>query len=346
MTLWLLIFGSTVSSIVIYTMRLFLWRKTVFCDCLSPVGRHAVITGANSGIGRATAIELAKRSWKLTFGCRNVNSANKVKEEIEALTGNHNICVNYLDLENPQSIEEFVKSLSLPVHVIINNAGVFPKILRPSMSFQGINVTLATNYIGHFYLTSMLLPHLRKSYQETSIYPRVINVSSSLSRKGSFTIDSLFKPLDMDCSKAYADSKLACNLFSRELHRRYGSGENKILDVYCLFTGGMVNTNLTRNTLMSYTPVIQWVLSGLMRLMLKSPMEGCQTSVHCAVSNAVPVKHANLSHSTITPASGSGMLYSNCIPIEWPDNSLDLDFACQLWNYTENFVKISSKSNM
>ncbi|CAH8504511.1 unnamed protein product, partial [Heterobilharzia americana] len=341
---WLFIFGTTVSTLVLYTMRWLLWRKTIVCDCSSPVGRHAVITGANSGIGRATAFELAKRKWRLTLGCRNIDSAIKVKEEIVALTDNHNVCVSHLDLEDPRSIEEFAKSVSLPVHVLVNNAGVFPKFLRSSASFQGINVTLATNYVGHFYLTSLLLPHLRKSYQETSLYPRVINVSSSLSRKGDFSIETLFLPYDsasnLNSSKAYADSKLACNLFSRELHQRYGSGKDKVLDVYCLFTGGMVNTSLTRDTLMLYPSVIRWILSGVMRLLLKSPTEGSQTSVHCAISTEVPSKH-NQSESTLTLASGSGMLYNNCAPIEWPDNSLDLDLASRLWSYTEDFVKLS-----
>ncbi|XP_018652598.1 putative short chain dehydrogenase [Schistosoma mansoni] len=118
-----------------------------------------VITGANSGIGRATAFELAKKNWKLTLGCKNMDSAIKVKE-ITSLTGNHNISVRHLNLENPQTIKEFVQFLPSPVHVLINNAGAFPKILRRSIYFQDINVALATNYVGHFYLTSVLSPYL------------------------------------------------------------------------------------------------------------------------------------------------------------------------------------------
>ncbi|CAH8507968.1 unnamed protein product [Schistosoma guineensis] len=349
MDLWLLAISATVGTVFILTMRWLTRRKTVLCNCLSPVGQHAVITGASSGIGRATAFELAKRNWKLTLGCRNMNAAIKVKEEITSLTGNHNISLRLLDLENPQTIKEFVQFLSLPVHVLINNAGAFPKILRPAIYYQDINVTLATNYVGHFFLTSLLLPYLRKSYHETSIYPRVIVVSSSLSKKGTFSTENLFQPYnttsDLNSNKAYSDSKLACNLFSRELHQRYGSGDNKILDVYCLFTGGMVNTNLFRNTLIKYSPLTQRFIRGLMQLLLKSPSEGCQTIVHCAVSDQVPIHHNNYAQTILTETSGSGMLYNNCTPIDWPANSLDLHLASQLWDYTTDFLKLSVNNN-
>ncbi|CAH8488129.1 unnamed protein product [Schistosoma turkestanicum] len=344
MPLWFLGISATASTVFILIMRWLVRRQAIICNCLSPVGRHAVITGANSGIGLATAFELAKRNWKLTLGCRNLDSAFKVKEEIANLTGNHDISVRLLDLENPRTIEEFVRFLPLPVHILINNAGVYPKTLRSSKYFQDINVTLATNYVGHFYLTSLLLPYFKKSYHETSVYPRVIVVSSSLSKKGTFTTEDLFQPYtttsDLNSSKAYSDSKLACNLFSRELYRRYGSGDSKILDVYCLFTGGMVNTNLFRNTLAVYSPITQRFIRGLMQLLLKSPSEGCQTVVHCAVSDQVPIKHNEASFIS-AETSGSGMLYNNCIPIDWPDNSLNSYLACQLWDYTTNFLKLS-----
>lgn len=338
---WLLGISAAFSTILALTMRWLALRRPILCNCLSPIGQHAIITGANSGIGRATALELAKRKWKLTLGCRSMDSGIKVKNEITTVTGNHAISVKLLDLENPRTIKEFVQSLSLPVHALVNNAGAFPNLLRPSMYFQDINVTLATNYVGHFYLTTLLLPYFRKSYLETSIYPRVIVVSSSLSRKGNFSTNDLFQPYtaasDLSPSKAYSDSKLACNLFSRELHRRYGSGENKLLDVYCLFTGGMVNTNLFQNTLTTYSPSIQFFIRGLMWLILKSPIEGCQTVIHCTASNDVPNGHRDYTQSE---SSGSGALYNNCKPIDWPDNSLDLNLASQLWDCTTDFLKL------
>lgn len=308
------------------------------CNCKPHAIKHVVVTGATSGIGRATALELARHGWMVTLACRNLKAAACVKKEIVALTNNSDICIRKLDLTERSSVDNFVDSLDDEnVDVLINNAGVMALSARPVQPFGGIDINVATNYLGAFYLTYLMLSRGKLSPYSHSAYPRIITVSSSLSSKGD--VDGILRPSTVDApwntAVAYANSKLACCLFSRELHRRFGSEEKKVLSSYCLFTGGMVNTNLHREVISNYQPLVRWLYRLGSRVLLKSPLEGCQSVVHCAVSPDVLCAHNHTGTLPITSnqSDGGGLLYMNCIPIPWP-LIVDAHKAKSLWQET------------
>lgn len=259
------------------------------------------------------------------------------------MTGNKNINVLPLDLQNPYSIRNFIKLISMnPVNVLINNAGIFPRYPKPVCFFENVDSVLATNFIGTFYLTCLLIPHLKRTAKDYCTNSRVIFVSSFLSSKGNFgSPEELFELSQADFRLLYANSKLACNLFARKLHQLFGSGRERFLDVFCTFTGGMINTNLSRDFVASYPFLIQYLLKIMLKLILKSPEEGCQSIVHCAVSNNILLAHQNESHKQVSKKVESDLLFSNCNPIKWPENSEDLELAERLWSFTLNFLRLS-----
>ncbi|CAL8101368.1 unnamed protein product [Calicophoron daubneyi] len=324
----------------LYMIMFRLFRKPVMCKCPSPVSKHVVVTGATSGIGRATAFELARRGWKITLGCRNMKAADQVKEEIIAATQNQLVEVLHLDLTEPHSINDFVRSLSCAgVDVLINNAGIMATTPRPTRDLGGVDIDTVTNYLGPFLLTYSMMPYLKRWGSE---FPRIIFVSSALAHKG--VAENILKPVGTDSKwdpkQAYADSKLACCFLARELHRRFGSGSDRLADVYCLFTGGMVNTNLVHELFSNYSFPTQTILRQVARILLKSPLEGCQTVVHCAVSPNVPRAHTVNSNIEVADPSGSGLVYSNCVPVKWPNATDDAQKTQQLWEETVSLLKL------
>ncbi|TPP64048.1 Retinol dehydrogenase 11 [Fasciola gigantica] len=323
-------------------MLRWLSRQSVTCTCVAPVLRHAVITGATSGIGRSTAFELARRSWKLTLGCRSLDAAGRLVEEIATMTGNRQVSAKHLDLIEPDSVSRFANSFpGDEVDVLINNAGVMATSPRPVDAFGGLNIDTVTNYLGPFYLTQLMIPKM-KSVVGRSPCPRIIFVSSSLAKRG--CVDKLLSPhipqMQWNISQAYADSKLAVCLFARELYRRFGVGDNKSLDVYCLFTGGMVHTNLNSEILSKYPTLVQRLLRLISGLFLKSPAEGCQCVVHCAVSDDVVAAHSTSPTEFSMHPSGSGLLYRNCIPIPWPETIPNAQQEDLLWKQTMQFLNL------
>ncbi|KAA3678893.1 uncharacterized protein DEA37_0000276 [Paragonimus westermani] len=335
---WLRILGT--AGLLALMFRWFR-QRSITCNCRTACIKHVVITGANSGIGYAAALELARLNWHVTLACRNLDSAERVRKEIIQSTNNEHITVQKLDLTQRASIDDFVKTVATtPVHVLINNAGLMASTARPVGSFGGVNVDTATNYLGTFYLTRLMLPYLRQVRDDTTHYPRVIFVTSGLSTKGN--VDDILRPwtpgTPWNVTQAYANSKLACCLFARELHRRFGSGPNKWVNVYCLFTGGMVNTGLSREIISQYSLPSQWVLRLLSRMLLKSPYAGCQSLVHCAVSQNVASAHCMNTTLSGSNVSGNGLLYSNCAPIPWPTAMQNVHVSQLLWKQTMDFL--------
>lgn len=262
--------------------------------------------------------------------------------EIVHETGNHKVTAKHLDLIEPSSISCFANSFYQgEVDVLINNAGVMAATPQPVAAFGGLNIDTVTNYLGPFYLTQLMIPKM-KTVARRPRYPRIIFVSSALAKSGS--VNKLLSPhvptSKWNTWKSYADSKLAVCLFARELHRRFGVGDSKSFDIYCLFTGGMVHTNLNSELLSRYPTFVQRFLQLISRLFLKSPIEGCQSVVHCAISQEVPTAHSTDSTKSPIDYSGSGLLYRNCVPTPWPETIADLQNGELLWQQTMQFLSM------
>ncbi|MED6120444.1 hypothetical protein PIB30_020948 [Stylosanthes scabra] len=160
-----------------------------------PSNLTALITGASSGIGAETARVLAKRGVRVVIAARDIKKAKLVKENIQKETPNANVIILEIDLTSFASIHTFCShflSLDLPLNILINNAGVFSQNLE--FSQEKIEMTFATNYIGHFLLTEILLEKMIETAEKSGIEGRIINVSSvihSWARNARVTINAV-----------------------------------------------------------------------------------------------------------------------------------------------------------
>ena len=180
-------------------------------------GKLAVITGANSGIGYETALELARSGADVILAGRseakNLEAIQRILRHVPAAK----VRFGKADLSSLTSIEQFAGSLlreERPIDLLINNAGVMmpPKRLT---TFDGFELQFGTNHLGHFALTAHLLPLLLRAPS-----PRIVNVSSLAHRSGSIHFDDLEWERRYKAWGAYAQSKLANLLFTFELQRR------------------------------------------------------------------------------------------------------------------------------
>ncbi len=190
--------------------------KWTAADIPSQSGKVAVVTGANSGLGLATARELARAGAQLVAAVRNVPKGEAVAAEIAAAIPNASVEVSKLDLGDVASVREFADRMSAEhdrVDLLVNNAGVMAPPRR--MTADGFESQFGTNHLGHFALTGLLLGLLLKAPA-----PRVVTLSSAAHRIGSINFDDLQGERRYNNWLAYGQSKLANLMFAFELNRR------------------------------------------------------------------------------------------------------------------------------
>lgn len=280
-------------------------------------GKVAIVTGANTGIGRICAQELAKKGAHVFLACRTESKAMPVIEEIKKTSGNEKVEFLALDLLSLKSVKQAAddfKSRNLPLHLLLNNAGVMACPF--STSVDGIESQFATNHVAHFYLTTLLLPVL-----ESSAPSRIVNVSS---------IGHNFSPSKLKLNelndeakygrwRAYGRSKLSNILFTVELSRRLE--ERGVKNVYVNSNHpGSINTDLMRHTLEFAKP--------LLSLFFLSPEDGAVTQMYLATSPEVEEKDIRAKYY---------------IPFAVPKvpslDARDPELAKELWRFTENLLK-------
>jgi NAD(P)-dependent dehydrogenase (short-subunit alcohol dehydrogenase family) len=172
-------------------------------------GRTALVTGANSGIGRHTARELAAHGATVVLACRDVEAG---REAAAGMPGNP--LVEALDLASQASVRAFTDRWDGPLDLLVNNAGVMTPP-RYRQTEDGFELQYGTNHLGHFALTGLLLPALLAA--DT---PRVVTVSSIAHHRGDATVLDGNPEASYSPPKAYGNSKLANLLFARELEKR------------------------------------------------------------------------------------------------------------------------------
>ncbi|MGO8862882.1 MAG: oxidoreductase [Acidimicrobiales bacterium] len=194
-------------------------------------GRTAIVTGANSGIGRVAALELARAGAAVTLGVRDTT---KGEAAAAAMTGD--VTVRLLDLADLGSIRSFADVTEGPVDILVDNAGIMATPLQRTV--DGFELQIGTNHLGHFALTNLLLPQ---------VTDRIVVVSSDLHRNGKMDVDDLnwerrsYKPW-----AAYSQSKLANLLFVLELERRLSEAGSAVRAVAA--HPGYAATNLQGRT--------------------------------------------------------------------------------------------------
>ncbi|XP_006186504.1 retinol dehydrogenase 12 isoform X1 [Camelus dromedarius] len=236
-------------------------------------GKVVVITGANTGIGKETARELARRGARVYIACRDVLKGESAASEIRADTKNSQVLVRKLDLSDTKSIRAFAEGFlaeEKQLHILINNAGVM--MCPYSKTADGFETHLGVNHLGHFLLTHLLLEQLKKSAPA-----RVVNLSSVVHHAGKIRFHDLQGEKYYNRGFAYCHSKLANVLFTRELAKRLqGTG----VTTYAVHPG-VVRSELVRH---SFLLCLLWQLFSPF---LKSAREGAQTSLHCALAEGL-----------------------------------------------------------
>lgn len=198
-----------------------------------------IVTGSNTGIGKETVRELAKRGAHVYMACRDMTKCEEARAEIVVESNNKYVYCRECDLASYDSIKQFVhtfKNEQKRLDILINNGGIMrcPK----GVTKEGIETQLGVNHVGHFLLTNLLLDLLKSSSPS-----RIINVSSLAHTRGEINITDLNSEKSYDASKAYSQSKLANILFTRELAKRL---EGTKVTVNALHPG-VVDTELMRH---------------------------------------------------------------------------------------------------
>jgi len=189
---------------------------------LSQQGRIMVVTGANAGLGYETTVELAKKGSKVIMACRNLSKTAEAKSAIEEQVPSADLDVMELDLSSLKSVKKFAGEFQKKydrLDVLINNAGVM--IPPYTETEEGFELQFASNYLGHFLLTGLLLPAIIKTPQS-----RIVSLSSIAHKRGKINFDDLQSKKKYSAQEAYSQSKLACLLFAFELQRRLEKSEN------------------------------------------------------------------------------------------------------------------------
>ncbi|KAJ1257768.1 hypothetical protein BS78_10G021700 [Paspalum vaginatum] len=289
--------------------------------------RHvtAIITGATSGIGAETARVLAKRGARLVLPARSLKAAEEARARLRAECPGADVVVLPLDLSSLASVRRFVTSflaLGLPLNLLVNNAGKYAH--RFAVSEDGVEMTFATNYLGHFLLTRLLLDKMAETARATGVEGRIVNVSSTI--HSWFAGDDAVGYLDRvtrrkipyDPTRAYALSKLANVLHTRALAERLREmGAN--VSANCVHPG-IVRTRLIRDRDGLVTSTVFFLASKLLKTIPQAAATTCYVAAHPAVAGV------------------SGKYFADCNEASPSRLGASSEEASRLWAFSENMT--------
>ncbi|KAI3843369.1 hypothetical protein MKX03_030470 [Papaver bracteatum] len=291
----------------------------------------AIITGATSGIGSETARVLAKRGARLVIPARSIKTAEETRARILMEVPDSEIIVMSLDLSSQSSVRNFVsdfESLNLPLNLLINNAGKFSHDY--GITEDGIEMTFATNYLGHFLLTNLLLNKMIETAKETGVQGRIVNVSSSIhswfSGDGLGYLELITKNKShYDATRAYALSKLANVLHTKELAQRLKKMEANV-SVNCVHPG-IVRTRLTRDREGILTDLAFFLASKLLKTIPQAAATTCYVATHPRVIGV------------------SGKYFSDCNEASPSKLGASASEASRLWSFSESMTTLRDPSS-
>ena len=276
-------------------------------------GRVCLVTGANAGIGKATALGLARMRATVVMICRDRDRGEAAQREIKQRSGNDRIELMVCDLASQNSIRQFASEFKQRhdrLDVLVNNAGVLMR--ERSLNEDGIESTFAINHLGYFLLTNLLLDVLTRG----GATARIVNVASTAHKYGKIDISGWVIGRDYSAFGAYANSKLANVLFTYELARRLeGTG----VTANCLHPGA-VGTNLYRG--------LPKLLQTLITLVTMGPERGARTSIYLASSPEVEAVN--------------GKYFARRREEKSSDASYDRNAARLLWEVSEELTGLNA----
>ncbi|XP_073150396.1 short-chain dehydrogenase TIC 32 B, chloroplastic-like [Henckelia pumila] len=291
-------------------------------DGIDATNITAIITGGASGIGLETARVLALRNAHVIIGARNMESANQSKQLILKKHKHARVDVLKLDLASFESIKDFADkflALNLPLNILINNAGIM--FCPYQLSSDGIELQFATNHIGHFYLTNLLLDRMKQTANASGVEGRIVNLSSVAhvyySYKGGIMFGKINDINSYDEKRAYGQSKLANILHANELSQRLkAEGAN--------ITINSVHPGLIMTNLFKHSGVCMKIFRFVCCFMWKNIAQGAATTCYVAL------------HPSLKGISGKYFMDCNEFkPNRFARNQL---LAKNMWDFSENLT--------
>lgn len=288
-------------------------------------GKVALVTGANSGIGLPTALELARCGARVWLACRNPASADRAADRIRVAAPGAQVGVLPLDLASLDSVAALADDWDGPLDLLINNAGVMaPPAWRPTA--DGFELQFGTNHLGHFALTGRLLPVLLAAPAA-----RVVSVSSLLHRNGSAAVLQGSPSAGYRPQQAYANSKLANLLFGLELQRRAEAYGTRLTSTVA--HPGLAFTNLFQSTDgMGANPVIRHGGRLMCRVLFQPPAAGAVPTLYAATA-AAPGSYSG-------PAGPGELRGRRAGPARIRPVGQDRALAEQLWELSEDLTGV------
>jgi NAD(P)-dependent dehydrogenase (short-subunit alcohol dehydrogenase family) len=281
-------------------------------------GRVCIVTGASSGIGRATARELARRGATLRLVCRDAGRGEDARREIAAAGGGSDVALFLADLAVQADVRRVARELldrCPAIHVLVNNAGVVN--LRHTETADGVETVFAVNHLAYFLLTRLLLDRLRASAPA-----RIVVVASEAHRWGAIDFDDLGHRRRYRAMRVYGASKLANLLFTRALARRLEGTGVTVNAVH----PGAVATRLGQNN-----GALATLLTRLLAPFFRTPERGAETPVFVATAPAL--------------AGVSGRYFANGREIR-PSRAAEDDGAAErLWTVSERLTGLADDAS-
>jgi NAD(P)-dependent dehydrogenase (short-subunit alcohol dehydrogenase family) len=281
-------------------------------------GKICLVTGANAGIGKATALGLAQQGATIVMVSRDKTKGEAARDELRAQSGNTSIDLLQADLSSQQAIRQLAETFKqryTQLHVLINNAGGYH--MQRQETPDGLEMTFAVNYLAPFLLTNLLLDTLKASAPA-----RIINVSSAAQASNFIDLDNLQATANYSGWRAYGQSKLAEVLFTYELaHRLQGTG----VTANCLHPGFVASNFGQANA----NPVVRPFMKLLFSNLGISTEEGAKTSLYLASSPDVE--------------GVTGKYFVKSVPKRSAPLSYDESLQRHLWEKSELLVKLDTQ---
>uniref|UniRef100_A0A671NT80 Dehydrogenase/reductase SDR family member 13-like n=1 Tax=Sinocyclocheilus anshuiensis TaxID=1608454 RepID=A0A671NT80_9TELE len=321
----LLIAGVVIAVLMIFRM----YVRGARCKSTAKLhGKTVIVTGklntfvsrSNTGIGRATAVDLARRGARVILACRNQIHGGAAVAIVQRESGSKNVVFMQLDLASLKSVRSFAETFlktERRLDILINNAGVYMQ----GTTEDGLGLMFGVNHLGHFLLTNLLLDRLKECAPS-----RIVTVSSYLHDYGNLDFDTLRTHKEFGVGESvvsvfqiYSHSKLCNVLFTHELAKRL-QGTN--VTCYSLHPGA-INSDLTRNM----NKMSRRLLKPIAALFFKDVEAGAQTTLHCAVQEGIE--------------SLSGRYFSDCAVQKVKTKAQDDAVAKKLWEVSETLCGLS-----
>ena len=311
----------TTCILIVFLVSVYQKKNNAMCKSNKKLlGKTVIVTGGTTGIGLRIAIDMASRGAKVIIACPVEKEGNNAKRIIIQETMNRNVVYKTLDLGSLKSVRNFAEYIiqnEERLDILMNNAGV--GVVGDYLTEDGMNVIMQINYYGHFLLTLLLLPLLKKTSTDKE-KSRIVNTTSMMRSLGYLDVENYNKIGYWGKISVYSNSKLCTVLFSNALTKRLKNLNIVINDA----DPGLAATRIYQ----SYNYIIGLILKCLLNAFFKSPLEGAQTALHVALDEDA--------------GQASGQVYANCQLVGRKISGNVEEAAEKLWEQSLRLVKLEN----